>query len=110
MEPGWNVPPVFRDRFTFVSHCLKTLAMVDFAPIIILTEEQFRSEVSRRVGRDVSRTTLYRYRDELGLVKRELTLSFAQAIAYYATLRSRRVSPARARQLTIKFAKEQNLA
>lgn len=76
---------------------------------LILTEEQFRSVVGEALCRPISRSSLFGYRQELGLVKRELTLGFAQVVAYYVDLRSKRVPPARAKQLTIQFAKEQNL-
>lgn len=75
----------------------------------ILTEEQFRSAVSYRLNRQISRTTLFNYRKELDQVKQELTLNFALVMAQYIDLRSKRVAADRAKQLTIKFAKENNL-
>lgn len=75
----------------------------------ILTEEQFRSAVSYRLNRQISRTTLFNYRKELGQVKQELTLGFALVMAHYVDLRAKRVAADRAKQLTIKFAKENNL-
>ena len=76
---------------------------------LILTEGQFRSVVGEVLRRSISRSSLFGYRQELGMVKRELSLGFAQVMAYYVDLRSKNVPPARAKQLTIKFAEEQNL-
>jgi len=78
-------------------------------PDLILTEEQFRSSVSDLLGRDISRSLLYERRQELAPRAEEFTLAYARVVAFYCRKRASRIKPDVAKQLTIAFAKENNL-
>ena len=74
-----------------------------------MTEGQFRSLVGSVCGRRISRTWFYELRRELGIDSDSYTSNGARAVAYYAQLRKRRVSPDTAKQMTIQFAEENDL-
>jgi len=75
----------------------------------LLPERSFRSLVGALCQRRISRSWLFRMRNELGMTPEHFTAGGARIMAYYARLRHSRVSPEIAKQKTIRFAEEHNL-
>lgn len=74
-----------------------------------MTESQFRALVGSICGRRISRSWFYELRGELSISSDSYTAQGARAVAYYAQLRRRRVSPAKAKEQTIKFVEDNDL-
>lgn len=73
-------------------------------------EKLFRVEVSCLLHRRVSRTRLYEWRRELGILDEPLTYDYARAVAYYGKLRgNRNISVEDAIQRTKQFCIDHDL-
>lgn len=75
----------------------------------LLPERSFRSLVGALCQRRISRSWLFRMRNELGMTPEHFTAKGARAMAYYARLRHSRVSPEIAKEKTIQFIEENDL-
>ena len=73
-------------------------------------EQHFRLEVSCLLRRKVSRTRLYEWRRELGLLDEPMTYNVARAVAFYGKLRgNRNISITQATERTKAFCEQHNL-
>lgn len=84
------------------------LATIEAAIEAELTESQLRHRVALLLKQEVSRTTLWRWQQDLGL-KSAFTPEYACALAVFGRQRRRRKSVEEARQTVHRFCKEYGL-
>lgn len=75
---------------------------------VLLSLSQLHERVEELIGVEISRTTLYRWRRELGL-QCGYSPAYAQLLAYFGQARRNRKSVKVAQQITKQFGKEHGL-
>jgi hypothetical protein len=76
---------------------------------VVLTETQFRALVGAICHRRIGRTRFWELRDELGITPDDFTENGAQAMAFFAQLRRKRIPVPQAKQRTVQFIRSNNL-
>ena len=75
---------------------------------VLMNEPGLRDRVSTLLKQRVSRATLYRWRQDLG-VDEDFTPAYAVVLAVFGRCRRQRKSVERSREVALKFAKENDL-